>query len=45
MIATYSDSNMVALLGNFNDKDYVKLSGASVLIDHLIKKKYRNSYF
>ncbi|MGH1516782.1 hypothetical protein [Chryseobacterium sp. JK1] len=38
VIATYSDYGMVALLGNFNDKDYVKLSGASVLIDHKIKE-------
>ncbi|MCL8537887.1 hypothetical protein M9991_13530 [Chryseobacterium gallinarum] len=38
MIATYSDCGMVALLGTFNDKDYVKLSGASVLIDHIIKE-------
>ncbi|MFZ4928262.1 hypothetical protein [Chryseobacterium sp. Mn2064] len=38
VIATYSDYGMVALLGNFNDKDYVKLSGASVLIDQRIKE-------
>ena len=38
VIATYSDCEMVALLGNFNDKDYVKLSGASVLIDQRIKE-------
>ncbi|PRB00946.1 hypothetical protein CQ046_17235 [Chryseobacterium sp. MYb7] len=38
VIATYTDCNMVALLGNFNDKDYVKLSGASVLIDHILKE-------
>ncbi|RXM53069.1 MULTISPECIES: hypothetical protein [unclassified Chryseobacterium] len=37
-IATYSDCNMVALLGTFSDKEYVKLSGASVLIDGMIKE-------
>ncbi|MDR6457676.1 hypothetical protein J2786_000769 [Chryseobacterium vietnamense] len=45
VIATYSDSNMVALLGNFNDKDYVRLSGASVLIDHVIKENIETHIF
>lgn len=45
VIATYSDCNMVALLGNFNDKNYVKLSGASVLIDHLIKENIETHIF
>ncbi|WP_126650481.1 hypothetical protein [Chryseobacterium aureum] len=45
VIATYTDCNMVALLGNFNDKDYVKLSGASVLIDHIIKENIQNHIF
>ncbi|KAB1232225.1 hypothetical protein [Chryseobacterium viscerum] len=45
IIATYTDCNMVALLGNFNDKDYVKLSGASVLIDHLIKENIETHIF
>jgi hypothetical protein len=45
VIATYSDCNMVALLGNFNDKNYVKLSGASVLIDHLIKENIETYVF
>lgn len=38
VIATYSDCNMVALLGNFSDKEYIKLSGASVLIDQMLKE-------
>ncbi|SDI36329.1 hypothetical protein [Chryseobacterium jejuense] len=38
VIATYSDCNMVALLGTFSDKEYVKLSGASVLIDQMLKE-------
>ncbi|SHL14751.1 hypothetical protein [Chryseobacterium contaminans] len=37
-IAIYSDCNMVALLGTFSDKEYVKLSGASVLIDQALKE-------
>lgn len=45
VIATYTDCNMVALLGNFNDKDYVKLSGASVLIDHLLKENINTHIF
>ncbi|UKB77696.1 hypothetical protein [Chryseobacterium sp. MEBOG07] len=45
VIATYTDCNMVALLGNFNDKDYVKLSGASLLIDHLIKENIETHIF
>ncbi|MBB6329912.1 hypothetical protein HNP24_000862 [Chryseobacterium sediminis] len=45
VIATYSDGNMVALLGNFNDKDYVRLSGASVLIDHIIKENIETHIF
>lgn len=45
VIATYSDCNMVALLGNFNDKNYVKLSGASVLIDHFIKENIETHIF
>ncbi|QIY90123.1 hypothetical protein [Chryseobacterium gallinarum] len=45
MIATYSDCGMVALLGTFNDKDHVKLSGASVLIDHIIKEVIETHIF
>ncbi|RLJ32354.1 hypothetical protein CLU97_1806 [Chryseobacterium sp. 7] len=45
VIATYTDCNMVALLGNFNDKDYVKLSGASVLIDHILKENIGTHIF
>lgn len=45
VIATYTDCDMVALLGNFNDKDYVRLSGASVLIDHVIKENIETHIF
>lgn len=44
-IATYSDCNTVALLGTFSDKEYVKLSGASVLIDTKIKETIANNIF
>jgi hypothetical protein len=45
VIATYADSHMVALLGTFNDKNYVKLSGASVLIDTVIKETIATHIF
>ncbi|MCS4302832.1 hypothetical protein [Chryseobacterium sp. BIGb0232] len=45
VIATYSDCGMVALLGNFSDKEYVKLSGASVLIDRMIKETIATHIF
>lgn len=45
IIATYSDCNMVALLGTFNDKDYVKISGASVLIDTVIRETIETHIF
>ncbi|WP_343640039.1 hypothetical protein [Chryseobacterium sp.] len=45
VIATYTDCDMVALLGNFNDKNYVRLSGASVLIDHVIKENIETHIF
>lgn len=45
IIATYSDCNMVALLGTFNDKDYVKISGASVLIDTIIRETIETHIF
>lgn len=45
VIATYSDCNTVALLGTFSDKEYVKLSGASVLIDIIIKRTIENNAF
>ncbi|AZA89173.1 Uncharacterised protein [Chryseobacterium nakagawai] len=44
-IATYSDCNMVALLGTFSNKEYVKLSGASVLIDRMIKETIETHVF
>ncbi|KFF23557.1 hypothetical protein [Chryseobacterium vrystaatense] len=45
VIATYSDYDTIALLGNFNNKEYIKMSGASVLIDHVIKENIGNHIF
>jgi hypothetical protein len=42
---TYFDDFTVALLGTFNDKDFVKISGASVLIDHCIKENIQTKIF
>ncbi|MFC7345247.1 hypothetical protein ACFQO9_00775 [Chryseobacterium zhengzhouense] len=45
VIATYFDEHTVALLGTFNDKDSVKISGASVLIDSCIKQNIETKIF
>lgn len=45
IIVTYFDEFTVALLGTFNDKDYVKISGASVLIDDSIKQNIETKIF
>lgn len=45
IIVTYFDDFTVALLGTFNDKDFVKISGASVLIDHCIKQNIQTKIF
>ncbi len=45
MIAVYSDEKTNALLGTFNDKNYVKISGASILIDETIKKNINRKIF
>lgn len=44
-IATYSDSHTTVLLGTFNDKEYVKISGASALIDQKIKETIESQIF
>ncbi|QQV04220.1 MULTISPECIES: hypothetical protein [Chryseobacterium] len=44
-IITYIDDCTAALLGTFNDKEYVKTSGASVLIDQAIKENVGNRIF
>ncbi|MDF2931917.1 MAG: hypothetical protein K0R36_1248 [Chryseobacterium sp.] len=45
VIAVYSDEKTNALLGTFNDKNYVKISGASILIDHVIKENIGKKTF
>jgi len=45
MIAVYSDYDTIALLGTFNDKKYIKMAGASTLIDYVIKENIENFIF
>ncbi|UOE39432.1 hypothetical protein [Chryseobacterium oryzae] len=45
VIITYMDDCTVALLGTFNDKDFVKVSGASTLIDHSIQENISQRIF
>lgn len=45
MIATYSDFDTIALLGTFNDKKYIKMAGASTLIDQVIKENIESCIF
>ncbi len=37
LIAVYTDFRTLALLGTFNDPEYMRISGASVLIDYALK--------
>lgn len=45
LIALHCSENTVALLGTFNEKDFIKLSGASILIDEAIKDHIENKIF
>jgi hypothetical protein len=45
VIAVYSDEKTNALLGTFNDKNYVKISGASILIDYVLKENIEKKIF
>lgn len=45
IIVTYFDYFTVALLGTFNDKESVKVSGASVLIDKCIEENISTKIF
>ena len=45
LIALYISSKSITLLGTFNDKKFLKLSGASVLIDCAIKNYIENRVF
>ncbi|MBB4805381.1 hypothetical protein HNP38_000653 [Chryseobacterium defluvii] len=44
-IAIYYDEKTAVLLGTFNNKDLIKLSGASVIIDHVISENIENKIF
>ncbi|WP_312397485.1 hypothetical protein [Chryseobacterium sp.] len=44
-IAVFSDDKTLALLGTFNDKEHVKLSGSSVIIDHIISQNIQHKIF
>ncbi|MFP3590624.1 hypothetical protein [Chryseobacterium sp. SIMBA_038] len=45
IIAVYSDEKALALLGTFNAKEHIKLSGSSVIIDHIISENIHNKIF
>ncbi|ASK29025.1 hypothetical protein CEY12_02390 [Chryseobacterium sp. T16E-39] len=45
MIAVYEDASTMVLLGTFNDKEHVRISGASVLIDKAIKDHIETKLF
>ncbi|MFL9832694.1 hypothetical protein [Chryseobacterium terrae] len=45
IVVTYFDDFTVALLGTFNDKESVKVSGASTLIDNCIKENISTKIF
>lgn len=45
LIAAYADDKTVALLGTFNDPNFVKFSGASVLIDDMMKRTIETKIF
>ncbi|WP_312900777.1 hypothetical protein [Chryseobacterium taichungense] len=44
-IAVFHDEKTSVLLGTFNEKEFVKLAGSSVLIDSVIKKNIVNKFF
>ncbi|UOU97672.1 hypothetical protein MUU74_14350 [Chryseobacterium daecheongense] len=44
-VAVFYDEKTVVLLGTFNNKDFVKLSGSSVIIDDVISKNIENKVF
>ncbi|MBW7674442.1 hypothetical protein [Chryseobacterium chendengshani] len=45
VLALYTDHHTIALLGTFNDKKYIKFSGSSVLIDHVISENIDSKIF
>jgi len=45
IIVLYLEEKVIALLGTFNSKNYIKLSGSSVLIDYVIRDQIENRIF
>ncbi len=45
MIAIYRGENSLALLGTYNDREFVKLSGSSYLIDKVISENIEEKIF
>jgi len=45
MIAVYKEEYSLALLGTYNDREYVKLSGSSYLIDKVISENIETKIF
>lgn len=45
LIAIHYSAKSATLLGTFNNRNFVKLSGASVLIDYIIKQTIENRIF
>lgn len=45
MIAVYKENYSLALLGTYNDRDFVKLSGSSFLIDKVISENIETKIF
>jgi hypothetical protein len=45
LIAVYIDDKTLALLGTYNDKKHIKLSGSSVIIDHIISENIQDKIF
>lgn len=44
-IAIYHDEKTSVLLGTFNDREFVKLAGSSVIIDDVIRKNIKEKIF
>lgn len=45
IIVLYLEEKVIALLGTFNSKNYIKLSGSSILIDYVIRDQIENRIF
>ena len=45
IIVLYLEEKVIALLGTFNSKNYIKLSGSSILIDYVIRDQIEKRIF